>query len=134
MKQILVISVVGLFIGLTIGAVTQPPDYPTEVEWQNKKENWSRYLEWEEQVEVRIKDGSRVDYLADDMAIEIDWASKWAEGVGQSLFYAAMTDRDPGIILLTKDRDRDRQRIRRCHYIAQKYGISVWVEEVLPER
>ena len=48
-------------------------------------------------IEYRLKDRTRVDCLTDDYAIEVDFAKKWAESVGQSLFYAQMTKRDPAV-------------------------------------
>ncbi|MGI2031405.1 hypothetical protein ACRQ1B_03330 [Rhizobium panacihumi] len=49
-----------------------------------------------------LANGTRVDCLTDEMAIEVDWTHKWAEAVGQSLSYAATTGRRPGIILVCK--------------------------------
>ena len=37
---------------------------------------------------------TRVDCLTDKYAIEFDFASKWAEALGQSLHYAYATGRD----------------------------------------
>ena len=38
--------------------------------------------------EYILADKTRVDCLTKDMAVEFDFASKWAESVGQSLYYA----------------------------------------------
>jgi len=57
--------------------------------------------------EYVLDDGARVDCLTDDYAIEFDFAPKWAEAVGQSLYYALKTGRKPGIVLiLEKKEDR----------------------------
>ena len=40
------------------------------------------------QVEVVMKDGTRCDILTATHAIEVDFAKKWAEAIGQSLNYA----------------------------------------------
>src|SRR5690606_10034966 len=55
---------------------------------------------WDDQ--FRTPDGSYVDLLTPTHAIEVDFPHKWAEAVGQSLFYAAVTERQPGILLLDK--------------------------------
>jgi hypothetical protein len=47
-----------------------------------------------------LPSGGYVDCLSAEYAIEVDWAPKWAEAVGQSLYYAGATGRKPGIILL----------------------------------
>ena len=39
------------------------------------------------QMEVRAPDGTRCDILTEDLAIEADFADKWAEAIGQSLNY-----------------------------------------------
>ena len=43
---------------------------------------------------------TRVDCLAKDYAIEFDFAKKWAEAVGQSLYYSKMTGKKPAIALI----------------------------------
>jgi hypothetical protein len=35
--------------------------------------------------------------------VEFDWAEKWAEAVGQSLHYARMTGKRPGIVLILRE-------------------------------
>jgi hypothetical protein len=59
----------------------------------------ARYCEGMEQ-EHHVRDGGRVDCLSDALAIEVEWAKDWYHAVGQSLYYAAATGRNPGIILL----------------------------------
>ena len=54
--------------------------------------------------EVTIPDGTRCDILADTHAIEVDFADKWAEAVGQSLNYAMQTGKKASIVLVLKDR------------------------------
>ena len=43
---------------------------------------------------------TRVDCLAKDYAIEFDFAKKWAEAVGQSLYYSKLTGKQPAIVLI----------------------------------
>jgi len=47
-------------------------------------------------VEHRLHDGTRVDILTATHAIEADWSHKWAEAVGQSLYYSLITGKKPG--------------------------------------
>jgi hypothetical protein len=46
---------------------------------------------------------ARVDCLTDEYAIEVDWTGKWAEAIGQALYYSWATGRKPGIILVCKE-------------------------------
>ena len=51
-----------------------------------------------------MPDGTRCDILTDTHAIEVDFADKWAEAIGQSLKYAMQTGKKAGIVLKLKDR------------------------------
>ena len=53
--------------------------------------------------EFRLWDATRVDCLTKDYAIEFDFAKKWAESVGQSLYYAKMTGKKPAVVLILTD-------------------------------
>ncbi|MBE0498484.1 MAG: hypothetical protein IBX43_04500 [Campylobacterales bacterium] len=46
-----------------------------------------------------LPDRTRVDCLLDTYAIEVDFAQKWAESIGQSLYYASQATRSVGISL-----------------------------------
>lgn len=50
--------------------------------------------------EAVLWDMTRVDCLAKDYAIEFDFAKKWAEAIGQSLYYSKMTGKKPAIALI----------------------------------
>ncbi len=54
------------------------------------------------QKEVTVK-GGRIDILTDQYAIEIDFANKWKESIGQSLWYALQKTKKPGIVLILRD-------------------------------
>ena len=50
--------------------------------------------------EAVLWDLTRVDCLAKDYAIEFDFAKKWAESIGQSLYYSKMTGKRPAVTLI----------------------------------
>lgn len=83
-----------------------------------------------EEYEYILWDRSRVDILTIEHAIEVDWSSKQAEAIGQSLWYASQTNRKPGIILLVKDFEREFKNIYRCKIACQPYGIPIWLVKV----
>ena len=72
-----------------------------------------------------LKDGTRVDCLTSTHAIEVDFANKWAESIGQSLFYAEMTGKKPGVYLIIES-DRDYRYLKRLKLVAKKYGITIF--------
>lgn len=64
------------------------------------------------QIEYVLSDKTRIDCLTDEYAIEFDWAKKWAEGVGQSLYYAKMTGKKPAVAIIIKS-PKDKRYIER---------------------
>ena len=50
--------------------------------------------------EVILWDRTRVDCMTKEYAIEFDFAKKWAESIGQSLYYAKMTGKKPAVVLI----------------------------------
>jgi len=76
-------------------------------------------------LEFRLDDGTRVDCLTDEYAIEFDFASKWAESIGQSLYYAERTGKKPGVVLIM-EREKDERYFERLDLLARKHGIKVW--------
>ena len=50
--------------------------------------------------EVILWDLTRVDCLAKDYAVEFDFAKKWAESIGQALYYSKMTGKSPAVTLI----------------------------------
>ena len=51
-------------------------------------------------IEYQLSDRTRVDCLTDEYAIEYDWAKKWAESIGQSMYYSKMTGKAPAVVLI----------------------------------
>ncbi len=58
------------------------------------------------QIEFKLNDGRRVDCLTAEHAIEVEFARKWPEAIGQSLDYSMLTGRKAGIVLILQ-RDSD---------------------------
>ncbi|SEP82554.1 hypothetical protein SAMN05428969_1076 [Devosia sp. YR412] len=52
--------------------------------------------------EVRLADYGRADCISRTHAIEVEWADKFKEGVGQSLTYSTTTALVPGLILICR--------------------------------
>ena len=101
--------------------------YGTETYWQDiiQKEIGG-------EKEYRLDDGTRVDLLFENKACEIDWASKWAEGIGQSIYYGLKTERPPLVILLCKKDgwEKYRDRVEYCNIECWVYDTRIedWVD------
>ena len=75
--------------------------------------------------EYRLDDGARVDCLTDQYAIEFDFGPKWAESIGQALYYGIKTGKKPGVVLILEGKRQD-AFVLRLRTVAEKYGITVW--------
>jgi hypothetical protein len=80
------------------------------------------------QIEYVLPDKTRVDCLTEQYAVEFEFASNWAEAIGQSLYYAAMTDKKPGIVLIY-EKDSDTKYLDRINKVIDenKLSIRIWV-------
>jgi hypothetical protein len=76
-------------------------------------------------MEYRLKDKTRVDCLTDKYAIEVDFAKKWAEGIGQSLYYSEMTYKKPAVALIVGEKDN--RFLKRLKKVAYKHNIKIFV-------
>ena len=57
-------------------------------------------------IEKQMENGRRIDCLTENYAIEMDFAWKWQEALGQSLEYSILSNKKAGIVLiLTKNSD-----------------------------
>ena len=54
-------------------------------------------------IEYRLPDRTRVDCLTDEYAIEFDYAKKWAESIGQAMYYSQMTGKKPAVAIIIKN-------------------------------
>jgi len=78
-------------------------------------------------MEYRLKDRTRVDCLIDTHAIEVDFAKKWAESIGQSLYYASQTSRKPAVLLIMEDEERDQKYLDRLEKVSITHNIDIWI-------
>jgi len=58
-------------------------------------------------------------------AVEVEYAHKWAEAIGQSLYYSRMTGKKPGVVLIMRE-EGDQRFARRSRAVAQQQGVRVW--------
>lgn len=55
--------------------------------------------------EYRLPDRTRVDCLTECMAVEFDFAHKWADGFGQAIWYGMATNRRGALALIVGPND-----------------------------
>ncbi len=77
-------------------------------------------------MEQSLLDRTRIDCLTDEYAIEVDFSKKWAESVGQSLYYAEMTGKKPAVGFIMRDNKKDNRHLKRVKVLADKYHIKIF--------
>jgi len=122
MRHSLIMLMIGLLLAPSLGY-----GHPRETAVVN---DWCRD---KGQDEVALPDKTRVDCLTSTHAIEADWAKKWYEAIGQSLYYASQTNKRAGILLIQRP-PWDRLYYRRCLKTIEYYNlpIDVWWLEIKP--
>lgn len=126
MRRPLLIGIVLTGLIFTPYAVAKHPR--PEAEYQ---QSWCSYHKGI--TEVELDDYTRIDCMTDREAIEFDFASKWAESVGQSLHYALKAHKRAGIVLIMENPDKDKYYLQRVLRLAKKYKIDVWTMEDLED-
>ena len=76
--------------------------------------------------EFRTKDGTYVDCLTDELAIEAEYDYNWKEAIGQSLHYAESTNRTAGILFIKRAKSRKDYRSELLRVI-NKYNLPIEV-------
>jgi len=74
------------------------------------------------QIEYVLSDKTRIDCLTDEYAIEFDYAKKWAESIGQSLYYSKMTGKKPAVAIILKSPE-DRKYLKRIETVSKDIKI-----------
>ena len=61
-------------------------------------------------------------------AIEVEFAPKWTEGLGQSLWYSFQTNKKAGIVLIIEDKKDERFLIKLRSLIAHRKikDVKIW--------
>ena len=76
--------------------------------------------------EYVLDDGTRVDCLLPNLAVEFDFAPKWAECIGQALYYGKKTNRNSVCILIMEEPLKDEKYLNRLKY-------SVYGQKQIPD-
>ena len=78
------------------------------------------------QSEYVLNDLSKVDCLTDTHAFEVDWADgmKVYEAIGQSLYYASETGKEPGIYLLIRKKNSEKH-IRKVKRVIEAFELPI---------
>lgn len=84
------------------------------------------------ETEVRTASGKRVDCLTDTQAWEMDYASKFYQGVGQALYYGWETGREPALVLLVEQPKDYRYALQAVRFAAEalpNLTVKLWAPQ-----
>ena len=76
--------------------------------------------------EFRTKDGTYVDCLTDEYAIEVEYDYKWKEAIGQSLHYAESTNKKAAILFIKRAKSR-KDYYNEMMRVIDKYNLPTTV-------
>lgn len=116
-----------LLISMTIAPVWAKRLYSEatyQKAWCDKKGGVTEYV---------LNDKTRVDCLLPDMAVEFDFANKWAECIGQALYYGRQTNRQPACVLIMERGEKDVKYLKRLRRAAYKKGVDMRTFTMKPE-
>ena len=79
-------------------------------------------------VEVIMGDKTRCDVVTDTHAIEVEFAQKWTEELGQSLWYFFQTNKKAGIVLIIEDKKDERFLLKLWSLIEHRTikDVKIW--------
>lgn len=83
-------------------------------------------------LEVSLPGGLRIDCETVTHAVEVDFAPKWAEAVGQSLAYAAATGKRPGILLIL-EMSGDSRHLAKLRSVIDAFALPIDVWTITPD-
>lgn len=83
-------------------------------------------------MEYKLNDKTRVDCLTEKYAVEFDFAPKWAECIGQALYYGKMTGKQPACVLIMERGEKDLKYLRRLRRAVYRKGLNMRTFTIKP--
>lgn len=115
MKKTVILTAFVLLIPSVLAKHCHKENYYQKI-WCDKNSGITEYI---------LPDKTRVDCLTKDYALEFDFAHKWAESVGQALYYAKMTKKKPAVALIMES-SNDEKYYNRVNILAKEYNITLF--------
>lgn len=82
--------------------------------------------------EVTLKDSTRADCVNDKYAVEVEFANKYYQAVGQSLHYARMTGKKAAIILILES-NKDKKYLERLKADIKHHSLNIVLTAIGPQ-
>lgn len=125
MKKIIILMFLLLIVILPVEAKRIYAEKVYQTQWCNAHNGTMEY---------RLNDKARVDCMTDTLAVEFDFANKWAECVGQALYYGRQTKKQPACVLIMENGEKDLRYLYRLRRAAYKKGVNMRTYTMKPEQ
>lgn len=123
MKKIITIISI-FFLVLPAQAKRLNPEVEYQTYWCKKNNGIMEY---------KLSDKTRVDCLTDTLAVEVDFANKWAECIGQAIYYGRQTNRQGACLLIMENGEKDLKYLKRLRRAAYRKGVNLRTFTIKPE-
>ncbi len=122
MKHLIVTFLLLLSANASLAAHVHPEKY-YQTQWCNAKGGIMEY---------KLNDKTRVDCLTPTLAVEVDFAPKWAECIGQAIYYGRQTNRQAACVLIMENGEKDLKYLKRLRRAAYKKGVNLKTFTIRP--
>jgi hypothetical protein len=69
---------------------------------------------------------ARIDCVTPNYAVEVEFASKWEEAIGQSLYYSTLVHKQPAIYLII-EKESDKYYLEQLNSVIDYYKLPIKV-------
>lgn len=127
MKQILIIITL-IFLSTPVYAKHIYHEKVYQAQWCEARKGVMEYV-----IKTKNQGSGRIDCLLPDMAVEVDFAKKWHECLGQALDYSAYTRKTPACLLIVES-EKDLKYVNRLRYTIQKKAPGTRTFTIRPDQ
>lgn len=120
MKHSLLILLALLFAG--VAQAKHLPEKYYQAQWCDQAGSVQEY---------QLSDHTRCDCLTKANAVEFDFGKKWAEAIGQSLYYSLQTGRRAGVVLILET-PSDRKFWIRLNSTIEHFNLPIDTWQIGP--
>ncbi len=117
-----------IFYALPVYAKHEYPEKVYQAQWCNTRKGTMEYV-----IKTKNQGMGRVDCLLPDMVVEVDFAKKWHECLGQALDYSAHTRKTPACLLIV-EKEKDWKYVNRLRYTIRKKAPGTRTFTIRPEQ
>ena len=116
MNKYLIIALIAVMLGMPCSAKHTYLEKDYRKKWCTDNKGQS---------EVRLG-SSRVDCETEQYAVEVEFAHKFYEAIGQSEVYSIKLNKQPAILLILETKD-DERYLEDLNLVANKLGIKIFL-------